>query len=106
MKNQLAQSRQRSDAVFALHQSELIEDSKATRNGGYQSKPIRRPHSQAQRREGIYKRAVLPKTATNFYNMQKGLYMKTLKTPKELMMNRNMTNKSLNLLNAYGELAT
>jgi len=48
----------------------------------------------------------MPKTAANFYNMQKGLYMKTLKTPKELMMNRNMTDKSLSLLNAYGELAT
>jgi hypothetical protein len=52
----------------------------------------------------MYKRAVLPKTAKNFLNMQKGLYMKTLQTPSHVI-NRNRINKSLNtMLNAYGEL--
>lgn len=51
----------------------------------------------------IYNRAVLPMTATNFYNMQKGRYQKSA-TPS--VFNRaNPTTKSLNLLNAYGELA-
>ena len=83
IKNKVPRSRQRSEGY---HTSEMAMESKK-----------RRPNSDA-----IYKRAVLPKTANHIYNMQKGLYMKTLQTPH--VINRNMTNKSLNMLNAYGEL--
>ena len=76
----MARSRQRSEAAFALQQSELVDES-VVKLYTTQTKPASRPHSQTQKRDAIYKRAILPKTATNFYNMQKGLYMKTLKTP-------------------------
>ena len=55
----------------------------------------------------------MPKNAINFYNLQKGLYLKSssrkqrnthLSQDLAVGMNGRMVSKSMNLLNAYGEL--
>jgi len=55
----------------------------------------------------------MPKTAINFYNMRKGLYIKnghansnSRHASTKIMMNSGTTTKSSGILNAYGELAT
>ena len=59
-------------------------------------------------------RSLMPKNALNFYNMKKGLYNKTSTRFRHLDLNFDSNKqfgpddkavKSLNLLNAYGELA-
>jgi len=56
----------------------------------------------------------MPKNALNFYNMKKGLYNKTSSRFRHLDLNFDSSKqirpdakavRSLNLLNAYGELA-
>ena len=57
--------------------------------------------------------SMMPKNAINFYNLQKGLYLKSssrkqrnthLSQDLAVGMNGRMVSKSMNLLNAYGEL--
>lgn len=57
--------------------------------------------------------SMMPKNAINFYNLQKGLYLKgssrkarNTHLPKDLAVSLNgrVVSKSMNLLNAYGEL--
>ena len=57
--------------------------------------------------------SMMPKNAINFYNLQKGLYLKSasrkqrnthLSQDLAVGLNGRMVSKSMNLLNAYGEL--
>lgn len=59
---------------------------------------------------------MMPKTAINFYNLKKGLYLKNSSRFRNIGLSSEQNNivgsnertisKSVNLLNAYGELAS
>ena len=63
----------------------------------------------------VQSKSMLPKTAINFYNMKKGLYLKNSSKLRNFgiqsehfkgnMVQEKKASKSVNLLNAYGELA-
>ena len=122
--------RQRSEAnMFELHNEVLAGDAAWLRNHQsltskhmnslpmrFQNKPNRTTKICSVRRIDTRPSSIMPKTAINFYNLRKGLYIKNgahhasisrIDSIKIMGSNErhSATAKSTGLLNAYGELA-
>ena len=82
--------------------------------GAAEKRTLRIRATTAKKRE-IQAKSMMPRTAINFYNHKKGLYLKNssrfrnvglIREPYKVNGSEERTiSKSVNLLNAYGELA-
>ena len=102
--------RQRSEVVMAPAPHKIIEGTALL-----PEKRHWRIRATTAKKRDIQAKSMLPKTAINFYNHKKGLYLKNssrfrnvglVGEPQKVIGSQERTiSKSVNLLNAYGELA-